>query len=49
MFPNDDICSIKQAKEAARRIFQKYQGPKDNNIDQDGVSTLIKDTYKALS
>jgi hypothetical protein len=24
MFPNDDICNVKAAKSAARRIFEKY-------------------------
>ena len=49
MFPDDEICSAKQAKLAARRIFEKYQKPKTNDIDNTGVSELMKDTYQALN
>ncbi len=24
MFPNDDICNVRAAKNAAKRIFQRY-------------------------
>jgi len=27
MFPNDDICNIKAAKDAAKRLFDKYRTP----------------------
>ena len=49
MFPNDDICSSRQAKQAARRIFEKYQSNTKSDIGESEVSNLMKDTYKALN
>jgi hypothetical protein len=29
MFPNDDICNVDAAKEAAQRLFKKYKNLAD--------------------
>ncbi len=32
MFPNDDICNVDTAREAAQRLFKKYKNLADKQI-----------------
>ena len=37
MFPNDDICNVKAAKNAAKRIFDRYNKTNDSKNSSNGL------------
>ena len=47
MFPNDDICDVNAARDAARRLFSRYNtGEKGGEgMGREEVSRLMKATY----
>ena len=52
MFPNDDICNLDAARDAAKRLFSKYQttGPKSQaSLGKTEVNNLIKAAYSAIN
>ena len=52
MFPNDDICSVEAAKNAAQRLFRRYKNTSSKTqpvIGKEEVNKLIKATYDAIN
>ena len=50
MFPNDDICDVNAAKDAARRLFSRYKiGESGSGMGKEEVSRLMKATYQAIN
>jgi hypothetical protein len=49
MFPNDDICNEDAARNAAKRLFSKYNS-KNNQpaLGKQEVNRLMKATYEAI-
>ena len=52
MFPNDDICNMDAAREAAQRLFKKYKNLTNKqtpDLGKQQVGKLMKDTYEAIN
>lgn len=52
MFPNDDICNVDAARQAAQRLFKKYRSSGSNeqpSLGKNEVNNLMKATYEAIN
>ena len=52
MFPDDDICSVEAAKNAAQRLFRRYKNRENKEQPSLGkveVNKLMKATYEAIN
>ena len=52
MFPNDNICTLKAAKNAAKSIFQRYaptETSTSSELNDSGLTKMMKDTYETMN
>jgi len=51
MFPNDDICNVDAAKQAAQRVFRRYRNrtAAEGGLGSSEVNRLMKATYEAIN
>jgi hypothetical protein len=52
MFPNDDICNVDAARQAAKRLFRRYRDREDNEqpfMGKQEVNRLMKSAYDAIN
>lgn len=46
MFPNDDICNVDAAKQAAQRLFRRYRNRSgESGLGSNEVNRLMRATY----